>query len=64
MSTIKKAKERGDRVLLQVKVPRTLRDSFRAACTAEQLTISSVLRAFMRETIDRRTNKTNGATTK
>ncbi len=56
-SKSKKAKKGGgdNRVLLQVQLPRRLRDAFQASCAAEGLTVSSVVRAFMSEVVLRAT---------
>ncbi len=53
----KKAKKGGgdNRVLLQVQLPRRLRDAFLATCTAEGITVSSAIRAFMSEVVLRAT---------
>ena len=56
-SKSKKAKKGGgdNRVLLQVMLPRRLRDAFLATCTAEGITVSSAVRAFMSEVVLRAT---------
>ncbi len=53
----KKANKAGgdNRVLLQVMLPRRLRDAFQAACTAQQMTVSSAVRAFAAEVVLRAT---------
>ncbi len=49
-------KSGGDhRVLVQVQVPRRLRDAFQAAALAEGMTVSSAVRAFMSEVVLRAT---------